>query len=191
MAKPGPNGQQPVDCDICGKTFKDRSGLTAHMRLKADGLHNPSSEVTQPYIAASQAGQTPADTQDEATVLRLKARAAELGIPYSPYMVERRTGPITRDEFEVLEDMALAEFELDDPRVQELLNRCDAHCDDNAKSIAELESRNAGRFMEQDLNTLYVKTALTELRAEFEETRTELANLRALLSGSLIITKKA
>lgn len=33
MAKPGPNVQSAT-CDLCGKGFKDRSGLSGHLQLK-------------------------------------------------------------------------------------------------------------------------------------------------------------
>lgn len=47
MAKPGPNGQTPVSCDLCDKTLKDGSGLSGHKqfahkidpRSKGSGAH--------------------------------------------------------------------------------------------------------------------------------------------------------
>lgn len=51
MAKPGPSGQTPVSCDICHKTFKDRSGLSGHKQFAhrihpRTGTVSPVSEVS-------------------------------------------------------------------------------------------------------------------------------------------------
>ena len=130
MARPGRHGQQPLDCDLCGKTLKDRSGLTGHLRL----AHGVSAKST------SQQVQVPTSTSSTPPSLEAQQAAVDSG----KWPPEWGRAPFTGLEFEWLQDMIESEFELDDPRVQELLRRCDAHCDGNAKSVVELAGRITG-----------------------------------------------